>query len=414
MATAAAQQDNDIPNWRLVGDWWDLCNCAIGCPCNFGSDPTLGYCEGVLTWLIREGNYGELKISKDLAVVLIIHWEGNVFEKNREFGFLIDDRASPAEREALQKIFTGYAGGAFAAWRDLTLRVDGVEFVPMKVSHDAENWRVEVPGMVEGLGGPFRKYMVPEGDTCRIYNAPRPEVVPGFLTVGTAKRNVVTGAFGRKWDWSNRSSKHIAFDLRGPEDLHLAQSAARPMSEMETDYRALLRRDRWVVATLLIVVTAAAWAFTVDQSRQMDAMEAAMWRDMNMSMNGMEAVVDARRHGADVRDVVGDDGGDDAAWHGAHGCRLRHHQAPAPRARRAARADGDLPGRLCRRLGRLLGPRHGAAMAAAEDRTAHHHDAVGLVLFLRRAVPRRRALPVQPAQGTLPQPLPLARRLHLE
>ena len=86
------------------------------------------------------------------------------------------------------------AGGAFEAWRDLTLSLDGVEFVPMTVTHDAENWRIEVPGMVDGLGGPFRKYIVPEGDTCRIYNAPRPEVVPGFLTVGQTKRNVVTGA----------------------------------------------------------------------------------------------------------------------------------------------------------------------------------------------------------------------------
>ena len=113
---ATPAQVNDIPAWRLTGDWWDLCNCAIGCPCNFGSDPTLGYCEGVLTWLIRDGNYGDLKITKDLAVVLIIHWEGNVFEKNREFGFLIDDRANPSERVALERIFTGYAGGAFAAW----------------------------------------------------------------------------------------------------------------------------------------------------------------------------------------------------------------------------------------------------------------------------------------------------------
>ena len=54
----------------------DIPDCAIGCPCNFGSDSTLGYCEGVLTWLIRDGNYGDLKISKDLAIVLIIHWEG--------------------------------------------------------------------------------------------------------------------------------------------------------------------------------------------------------------------------------------------------------------------------------------------------------------------------------------------------
>ena len=61
------------------------------------------------------------------------------------------------------------------------------------------------------------------------------------------------------------------------------------MSETQTDDSALLRRDRFIVAALLAVVTAAAWAFTVDQSWRMDAMEAAMWRDMNMSMNGMEA-----------------------------------------------------------------------------------------------------------------------------
>jgi hypothetical protein len=206
-----------VPEWRLQGDWWDLCNCAIGCPCVFSSPPTLGYCEGVLTWLIRKGHYGSVRLDGDLAVVLIIHFEGTVFDKNREFGFLIDARANPEQREALTNIFLGKAGGAFAAWADLTLKVDGVEFVKMKVTHDDEKWRVDVPGKVKGLGGPFRKYMVPPGDTCRIYNAPRPEVVPGHLTLGEAKRNVVTGAFGRNWDWSGRSSKHIAFDLRGPQ-----------------------------------------------------------------------------------------------------------------------------------------------------------------------------------------------------
>jgi hypothetical protein len=219
----AMQTGNEIPDWRITGDWWDLCNCAIGCPCNFGSDPTYGFCEGVLTWLIRDGHYGDLNFAKDLTVVLISHWEGNVMEKNREFGFLIDERADSAERDALERIFTGYAGGAFAVWRDLTICLDGVEFVPMTVTHDAESWRVEVPGLVDGLGGPYRKYMVPSNDTCRIYNPPRPEVVPGFLTVGQATRNVVTEAFGRNWDWSMRSSKHIAFDLRGPKTFSWRQ-----------------------------------------------------------------------------------------------------------------------------------------------------------------------------------------------
>lgn len=215
---------DDIPNWRITGDWWDLCNCAIGCPCNFGSEPTLGYCDGVLTWLIRDGNYGTVKLGGDLGVVLVMHFEGSVFEKNRESGFLIDDRADAVQRDALRKIFTGEAGGVFAAWRDLRISLDGVEFVPMRVSHDPENWCVQVPGLIEGLAGPFRKFMVPENDTCRIYNAPRPEVVPGFLTVGQAKRNVVTGAFGRNWDWSLHSSKHIAFDLKGPKAFTWRQS----------------------------------------------------------------------------------------------------------------------------------------------------------------------------------------------
>jgi hypothetical protein len=204
------------PDWRIAGDWWDLCNCAIGCPCVFGSDPTHGYCEGVLTWLIRKGHFDDVQLD-GLAVVLIVHFEGSVFDKNREFGFLIDDRADARQRTALQRIFTGKAGGVFAAWADLTIKLDGVAFVPMRVSHDADNWRVEIPGLVDGLGGPFRKFMVPEDDTCRIYNAPRPEVVPGFITVGRARRNLVTGAFGRRWDLSQRSAKHIAFDLRGPK-----------------------------------------------------------------------------------------------------------------------------------------------------------------------------------------------------
>ena len=205
-----------IPEWRLKGDWWDMCNCNIGCPCVFSSPPTLGYCEGVLTWLIRDGHFGDVRLD-GLAVVLIMHWKGTVFDKNREFGFLIDDRANAVQRDALERIFTGKAGGAFAAWADLTLKLDGVQFVTMTVTQDAEHWRVDVPGLVDAQAGPFRKYMVPDGDTCRIYNAPRPEMTPGHLTLGQAFKNVVTGAFGRTFNWTGKSSKHIAFDTRGPQ-----------------------------------------------------------------------------------------------------------------------------------------------------------------------------------------------------
>jgi predicted metal-binding membrane protein len=47
-------------------------------------------------------------------------------------------------------------------------------------------------------------------------------------------------------------------------------------------------RERILVLALLLLVAGLAWALTILQALQMDAMEAAMWRDMNMSMNGME------------------------------------------------------------------------------------------------------------------------------
>jgi hypothetical protein len=211
----AGPDPDRIPEWRIQGDWFDLCSCAIGCPCVFSSNPTQGFCDGALSWLIRRGHYGDVPLDGDLGVVAIVHFEGNVLDRNREFGWLIDDRATPAQREALASIFSGRAGGAFAAWADLTVNAMGIEYAPVRIACTPERWTVEVPGRVSGEGGPFRKYMIPPGQVCTITNAPRPEVTPGHITVGQALRNAVT-AFGKRWDWASHSSKHIAFDLRGP------------------------------------------------------------------------------------------------------------------------------------------------------------------------------------------------------
>jgi predicted metal-binding membrane protein len=56
----------------------------------------------------------------------------------------------------------------------------------------------------------------------------------------------------------------------------------------------LRRRDRILVLLLLLLVAGLAWALTIGQALQMEAMDAAMWRDMNMSMNGMEPTWTAR------------------------------------------------------------------------------------------------------------------------
>jgi predicted metal-binding membrane protein len=48
------------------------------------------------------------------------------------------------------------------------------------------------------------------------------------------------------------------------------------------------RRHRALAVGLVFIVALTAWAFTIHRAQLMDAMEAAMQRDMNMSLNGME------------------------------------------------------------------------------------------------------------------------------
>ena len=44
----------DVPQWRIAGDWFDVCKCNIPCPCTFAQPPSSGDCEGVMAWHIAK------------------------------------------------------------------------------------------------------------------------------------------------------------------------------------------------------------------------------------------------------------------------------------------------------------------------------------------------------------------------
>ena len=50
----------DVPAWQARGDWFDVCRCNVPCPCSWAEPPDDDFCEGVLVWHIKEGNYGDV------------------------------------------------------------------------------------------------------------------------------------------------------------------------------------------------------------------------------------------------------------------------------------------------------------------------------------------------------------------
>jgi hypothetical protein len=210
-----------VPEWKASGDFFDVCSCNIPCPCTFAQTPTYGDCEAVLAYHIKNGYYGETSLD-GLNVLALSYFKGNIWagETKVSIASFIDERANQQQREALQMIFTGKAGGFMAEFAKLIGDVRGMNFVPIKfeVADDLSYWNAEIPGKViakaEALGGP----MTPAGKRVQTLNPPGSEVGPGTVaTWGTATTDEVNAPEIRfEWKRKGRSSKHIPFDWSGP------------------------------------------------------------------------------------------------------------------------------------------------------------------------------------------------------
>lgn len=211
----------DVPRWRLKGDWFDVCRCNIPCPCTFAQPPTDNFCEGILAWHITEGNYGDVGLS-DRSVVALGSFVGNIWAGAATDSYMalyIDKRAAGAQKEAIQTIWSGQAGGWMAGFAQLVQEMRGIESaeIDFKVEDDLSSWRVEIPGVLlgeaEALGGPT----TPAGTRVQVHNPGGAEVGPGQIaTWGVATTDRAEG-FGFKWERSGQSSKHFPFDWSGPD-----------------------------------------------------------------------------------------------------------------------------------------------------------------------------------------------------
>ncbi|HZA64995.1 MAG TPA: DUF1326 domain-containing protein [Nitrososphaeraceae archaeon] len=218
----AATNTNTIPDWKVSGDWFDVCKCSIPCPCEFAQAPTYGDCDGVMAYHIRNGHYGETSLD-DLNVLALIYFKGNIWAGNTKItiAFFLDERANQKQREDLQMIFSGKAGGFMGELSGIIGDVRGLDFAPIKfdIADDLSYWSAEIPGKVlakaEALTGPT----TPPGKRVQTINPPGSEVGPGaagaVATWGTAVADEVD-AMGFKWERKCRSSKHIPFEWSGP------------------------------------------------------------------------------------------------------------------------------------------------------------------------------------------------------
>lgn len=99
-----------MTKWSFEADYFTACNCDWGCPCNFNARPTEGRCMGWGAWNISTGLFGDTPLD-GTRFALYYKFPGLVEQGNGTACAYVDSRATPQQRQALQAIATGKAGG---------------------------------------------------------------------------------------------------------------------------------------------------------------------------------------------------------------------------------------------------------------------------------------------------------------
>jgi hypothetical protein len=129
----------------------------------------------VLAYHIKNGYYGETSLD-GLNVLALSYFKGNVWagETKVSIASFVDERANQQQREALQMIFTGKAGGFIAEFAKLIEDMRGMNFAPIRfeVAFDLFYWSAEIPGKVIAKAEALSGTMTPTGKGVQTLNPP--------------------------------------------------------------------------------------------------------------------------------------------------------------------------------------------------------------------------------------------------
>ncbi|HEX6137829.1 MAG TPA: DUF1326 domain-containing protein [Casimicrobiaceae bacterium] len=139
------------PAWKLSGQYYETCSCDFVCPCLPGRmavRPTKGTCTFAMAFQVERGNYGALSLD-GLGFVVLGRTPEAMDKGNWTVGIVADERASAEQRDAIQAIASGAAGGPMALVSGLVGSFAGVASAPVRFERDGVTWSVTAANLVD-------------------------------------------------------------------------------------------------------------------------------------------------------------------------------------------------------------------------------------------------------------------------
>jgi hypothetical protein len=187
--------------WMIRGREFAHCNCAYGCPCQFNALPTHGNCQAIVGVIIDKGYHGSTPLD-GVKFTGAFSWPRAIHEGHGEAFLVVDESATPAQREAVLRIASGQdtEPGAtyFQVFASTLEKVHDPIFakIDFEVNVDDRKARLNVPGLIEARGETILNPITKEPHRVEVS-------LPGGFEYATAE-------FGRGW---GKALSLIKFDL---------------------------------------------------------------------------------------------------------------------------------------------------------------------------------------------------------
>jgi hypothetical protein len=195
--------------WKMEGDYFEGCNCDSICPCIFKGDPDEGYCNVTVAWHIQNGIYDD-KVSLDgINVVALFHTPGNMITGPKWTAALyIDEKATREQTDSLATIYSGQAGGFFAAAANMIEKMLGVKSIPIEFGVEGRRRWLHIQNLldlqIQGTEGadPNQESLVVN---------PSFSAAPGSDLVVATSSKYSFNDHGMKWDNSGKNGFYCKF-----------------------------------------------------------------------------------------------------------------------------------------------------------------------------------------------------------
>ncbi len=126
--------------WQLEGTVFDACNCETLCPCVYFQAPHEGDCRVTAVWHINKGNYGKTNL-ENFTMAVVAYSTQNPLMGIDKAGWILDEKLTQEQRDALTQILSGKSGGLFSM---LSVKNPlGIWWARFDHSNDGKSWSVK-------------------------------------------------------------------------------------------------------------------------------------------------------------------------------------------------------------------------------------------------------------------------------